>query len=65
MTSTPSANWSYPTSVRFGAGRIKELGSCAAIVGMKRPLLVTDPGLAKLPMTEAALDVRELWQQHF
>ncbi len=57
MTSTPSANWSYPTSVRFGAGRIKELGSCAAIVGMKRPLLVTDPGLAKLPMTEAALDV--------
>jgi alcohol dehydrogenase class IV len=57
MTSTPSANWSYPTSVRFGAGRIKELGSCAAIVGMKRPLLVTDPGLAKLPMTEAALEV--------
>ncbi|WP_029058196.1 iron-containing alcohol dehydrogenase [Stappia stellulata] len=56
MTSTPSANWSYPTSVRFGAGRIKELGSCATAVGMKRPLLVTDPGLAKLPMTEATLE---------
>ncbi|WP_349358811.1 iron-containing alcohol dehydrogenase [Stappia sp.] len=57
MSDTPSANWSYPTSVRFGAGRISELGKCAASCGMKRPLLVTDPGLAKLPMTGAALEI--------
>ncbi|MBA5778836.1 iron-containing alcohol dehydrogenase [Stappia sp. F7233] len=56
MTS-PSANWNYPTSVRFGAGRIKELGKVTANAGMKRPLLVTDPGLAKLPMVAQALDI--------
>ncbi|NRG16707.1 iron-containing alcohol dehydrogenase [Rhizobiales bacterium] len=57
MTTSPSANWSYPTSIRFGAGRIKELGKVAEAAGMKRPLLVTDPGLAKLPMVEDALSV--------
>ena len=44
------ANWNYPTSIRFGAGRIKELPDACKAVGLKRPLLVTDPGLAKLPM---------------
>ncbi|WP_186399750.1 iron-containing alcohol dehydrogenase [Stappia sp. P2PMeth1] len=57
MTTTPSVNWNYPTSVRFGAGRISELGQCAALLGMKRPLLVTDPGLARLPMTANALEL--------
>jgi alcohol dehydrogenase class IV len=49
-------NWSYPTTVKFGNGRIKELGTHAKAVGIKRPLFVTDPVLAKLPMTKAALD---------
>ena len=57
MTTLPSANWNYPTSVRFGAGRITELGKCAALLGMKRPLLVTDPALARLPMTANALEL--------
>ena len=57
MTTTPSANWNYPTSIRFGAGRIAELGKSAALLGMKRPLLVTDPGLARLPMTASALEI--------
>jgi len=43
-------NWNYPTSVRFGAGRIKELPDHCKAVGIKRPLLVTDPGLSPLPM---------------
>jgi alcohol dehydrogenase class IV len=43
-------NWNYPTSVRFGAGRIAELAEAARAAGMARPLLVTDPLLAKLPM---------------
>ena len=34
------ANWSYPTSVRFGAGRIRELAEAARVAGMKKPLLV-------------------------
>ncbi len=48
-------NWNYPTTVRFGAGRISELPEAVKIAGMKNPLFVTDPVLAKLPMTGAAM----------
>ena len=27
MSTTPSVNWSYPTALRFGAGRIRELAA--------------------------------------
>ena len=50
-------NWSYPTAIRFGAGRIKELAEACAAAGMKKPLLVTDRGLANLPITQNALDI--------
>ncbi len=53
------ANWSYPTAIRFGAGRIEELGQACAQAGISRPLLVTDKGLASLPITARALDVLE------
>ena len=43
-------NWNYPTAIRFGAGRIRELPEVCRTLGMQRPLLVTDAGLAKLPM---------------
>ena len=46
-------NWNYPTSVRFGAGRIAELGAAVKAAGMSRPLLVTDPRLAGLPPSSA------------
>ena len=49
-------NWNYPTSIRFGAGRIKELADACKAVGFKRPLLVTDPGLARLPMIADAVN---------
>lgn len=55
MTTLPSVNWSYPTSVRFGVGRIKELPDAVKAAGMKKPLLVTDPGLAGLPMVADAI----------
>lgn len=48
-----TANWSYPTAVRFGAGRIKELPEACNAVGIRRPLLVTDRGLAGLPFVRA------------
>ena len=48
-------NWNYPTSVRFGPGRIAELPAVCRELCMKRPLLVTDPGLRKLPMIGNAL----------
>jgi alcohol dehydrogenase class IV len=53
--SAPTANWSYPTAVRFGAGRIKELAEACRAAGIKRPLLVTDAGLAKLLITAKAI----------
>lgn len=56
---TLSANWSYPTDIRFGAGRIAELGECCKEAGITRPLLVTDRGLASLPITQDTLDLME------
>ena len=55
----PTVNWSYPTAIRFGAGRITELPGACAAAGIKRPLLVTDKGLSGLPVTKRALDIVE------
>ncbi len=51
------ANWSYPTAIRFGAGRIRELAETCAACGIRKPLLITDKGLAAAPITETALGV--------
>ena len=48
-------NWNYPTAMRVGAGRIAELAQACKQLGMRAPLLVTDPGLAALPMIDQAL----------
>ena len=53
----PTANWSYPTAIKFGPGRIRELADHCKAVGMKKPLLVTDKALAALPITAGALDM--------
>ena len=49
------ANWSFPTAIRFGAGRISELAEACATAGIRRPLFVTDRGMAKLPITQSSL----------
>ena len=54
-----SANWSYPTSIRFGAGRISEIADACAVAGITRPLLVTDRGLATMEITTKTLDLLE------
>ncbi|MDE2383117.1 MAG: iron-containing alcohol dehydrogenase [Alphaproteobacteria bacterium] len=51
----PNRNLNFPTAIKFGAGRIKELADHCKAVGIKRPLLVTDPGLAKMPMVDAMM----------
>lgn len=53
---TLRANWSYPTTIRFGAGRLAEFADACAAAGIRKPLLVTDRGLVKLPITQQALD---------
>jgi alcohol dehydrogenase class IV len=50
-------NWNYPTSIRFGAGRVSELPEHCRAVGIARPLFVTDAGLASLPMVSRALQL--------
>lgn len=56
---TLTGNWSYPTSIRFGAGRIKELADACSAAGMQKPLLVTDRGLAEMDITRNTLDLME------
>ncbi|MEM1066015.1 MAG: iron-containing alcohol dehydrogenase [Pseudomonadota bacterium] len=56
---TLNANWSYPTAVRFGAGRIAEIGDAARAAGMVKPLLVTDRGLAGMEITARTLDLMQ------
>lgn len=53
----PTVNWSYPTTIRFGVGRINELAEACKAAGIARPLFVTDEGLASLPITQEALSV--------
>ncbi|MFN3643755.1 MAG: iron-containing alcohol dehydrogenase [Gemmobacter sp.] len=55
----PSVNWSYPTAIKFGPGRIRELAEHTRAAGIVRPLFVTDRGLAALPIATAALDMLE------
>ena len=59
MTLTANSNWSYPTAIRFGCGRIAELPNVCREVGIKNPLLVTDRGLADMAITSLALDILE------
>ena len=54
-----TVNWNYPTFIRFGAGRIDELGRACAAAGITRPLFVTDPGIVPLPIATRALGVLE------
>jgi len=49
------ANWNYPTSIIAGAGAVRSLPECCEQLGMARPLLVTDRGLAALPMVGETL----------
>jgi len=59
MTMSITANWSYPTAIRFGAGRISEIADSCAAAGIKKPLLVTDRGLANMDITSKTLDLLE------
>jgi alcohol dehydrogenase len=52
----PRSNLNYPTAIKFGAGRIRELADHCKANGITRPLLVTDPGLAAMPMVGKIVD---------
>ncbi len=54
-----TANWSYPTAIRFGAGRIAEITQACEAAGITKPLLVTDRGLAEMEITTRTLALIE------
>lgn len=56
---TKKYNYNFPTSIRFGKGVIDELGEHIKTVGHKRTLLVTDPGLFKLPLFKKIQEILE------
>ncbi|MEO1108063.1 MAG: iron-containing alcohol dehydrogenase [Pseudomonadota bacterium] len=56
---TQTANWSYPNPIRFGAGRIAEIGEACAAAGITKPLLITDRGLAENEITKRTLTLME------
>jgi len=52
-----TGNWSYPTNIRFGAGRINEIAEACKVSGIAKPLLVTDRGLADMDITKQTLNL--------
>ena len=49
-------NWSYPTQILCGNGRVKELSDLLKSNGLKRPLFVTDKGLMSQNITKVTLN---------
>ena len=48
-------NWNYPTTMWVGENRIKDLGAACKNLKIKKPLLVTDKGLAEADIVKKAL----------
>lgn len=53
MTFDKIYQYNFPTTIRFGAGAIKELPAYLQKNGLKRPMVVTDPTIASLPFFKA------------
>ena len=42
-------DWTFPTNIAYGPGRLKEIGTICNNLHIKNPLIVTDKGSPKLP----------------
>ena len=49
-------NWNYPTTMWVGENRIKDLGAACKNLNIKKPLLVTDKGLAEADIVKSTLE---------
>ena len=49
-------NWNYPTTMWVGENRIKDIGLACKILNIKKPLLVTDSGLANSEIVKKTLE---------
>ena len=45
-------NWNYPTTVWFGPDRSQQIQQACDALGVKNPLIVTDPGLLQTPIID-------------
>lgn len=54
MTDGFTANWNYPTKIWFGPGRIADLAAACAEIGIKHPLIVSDPFFSSRPVMATA-----------
>ena len=50
---TQAANWDFPVPMKYGPGRLAEVGALCAAAGCRKPLIVTDRATAKLPFVES------------
>lgn len=48
--------FNFPTTIRFGAGVVKELPQYLKANNINRPLVVTDPNVAQLPFFKTIID---------
>ena len=51
----PKYNWNYPTTMWVGENRIKDLSIACKTLNIRKPLLVTDSGLAQSDIIKSAL----------
>jgi len=51
----PKYNWNYPTTMWVGENRIKDLNIACKTLNIRKPLLVTDSGLAQSDIIKNAL----------
>jgi len=47
--------FSFPTKIVFGCGAVKRLPVCLEETGVRKPLVVTDPGLRATPVLDAVV----------
>jgi alcohol dehydrogenase class IV len=65
VSAPPVGNFNYPTSYRIGCGRRCELPGACSDLGMRKPLVVTDPGITALPWFSELLQlVRDAGLEH-
>jgi alcohol dehydrogenase class IV len=62
MTFDKVYQYNFPTTIRFGAGAIKELPAYLKANGLSKPMIVTDPVIAGLPFLKSI--IKDLEAQH-
>ncbi len=56
MTFDKIYQYNFPTTIRFGAGAVKELGDYLRSQQLSKPLIVTDPVIAGLPFFKSIIE---------